>query len=293
MKRRRRLSLIVLATAAAITSAASCASANGSHPSVSGSHVLASGRQAPEGGPAHAPTPTIVLVHGAWADASSWAEVTERLQKRGFTVLAPPDTLRGVATDTANLRAFLQTLTGPVVLAGHSYGGFVITNAATGLSNIKALVYVDAYIPDTGDTVGQLTAAQPGSVLAVSDPSTVFNSVPIPGSNGDADLFVKPNLFPGFFAAGVPLNKSAVLAAGQRPFAASILTQPSGQPAWKTIPSWALIGTADRVLPPAEQRVMTARAGSHTVSVNAPHLSMISNPDAVTDVVISAVQGSE
>ncbi|WUH92831.1 alpha/beta hydrolase [Streptomyces sp. NBC_00433] len=286
MKSKRQLSLLVLATTAAVALTASCASAGGGHAPATSGH-------APAGGPSHAATPTIVLVHGAWADASSWAEVTERLQKRGFTVLAPPDTLRGVATDTANLRAFLQTLTGPVVLAGHSYGGFVITNAATGLANIKALVYVDAFIPDKGETVGQLSAAQPGSVLAVPDPSTVFNTVPIPGGNGDVDLYVKPNLFPGFFAAGVPLNKSAVLAAGQRPFAASALNEPSGVPAWKTIPSWALIGTADRVIPPAEQQIMTARAGSHTVSVKAPHLSMVSNPDAVTDVVISAVQGSD
>ncbi|WP_405587815.1 alpha/beta fold hydrolase [Streptomyces sp. NBC_01190] len=283
MKHKRKLGLAVLATTAAITLAASCAPADSGR-------TAASGRHAPADGPSHTATPTIVLVHGAWADASSWAEVTERLQKRGFTVLAPPDTLRGVATDTANLRAFLQTLTGPVVLAGHSYGGFVISNAATGLKNIKALVYIDAFIPDTGETVGQLSAAKPGSVLAVSDPSTVFNSVPIPNGGGDVDLYVKPNLFPGFFAGGVPLNKSAVLAAGQRPFAASALTEPSGVPAWKTIPSFALIGTADKVIPPAEQQVMTARAGSNTVSVNAPHLSMVSNPAAVTDVVIRAVQ---
>ncbi|MFG1807547.1 alpha/beta fold hydrolase [Streptomyces sp. NPDC049040] len=285
VKCRRHLGLIVLATTAAVALTAGCTS--------SSSHVPASSGHAPAGGPSHVATPTIVLVHGAWADASSWAEVTERLQKRGFTVLAPPNTLRGVATDTANLRAYLQTLTGPVVLAGHSYGGFVISNAATGIANIKALVYIDAFIPDKGETVGQLSAAQPGSVLAVPDPSTVFNTVPIPGGNGDVDLYVKPKLFPGFFAAGVPLNKSDVLAAGQRPFAASTLTEPSGVPAWKTIPSWALIGTADKVIPPAEQKIMTARAGSHTVSVNAPHLSMVSNPDAVTDVVISAVQGSD
>ncbi|WP_329458893.1 alpha/beta fold hydrolase [Streptomyces sp. NBC_01497] len=278
MKNKRQLTLVSLATTAAFTLAVSCASASSDH--------------APAGGPSHGRTPTIVLLHGAWADASSWAAVTERLQKRGFTVLAPPNTLRGVATDTANLKAFLQTLKGPVVLAGHSYGGFVITNAATGNKNIKALVYVDAYIPDKGETVGQLTSAKPGSALAVPDPSTVFNSVPIPNGGGDVDLYVKPKLFPGFFAAGVPLNKSAVLAAGQRPFAASILNQPSGKPAWKSIPSWALIGTADRVLPPAEQKVMTARAGSHTVSVKAPHLSMVSNPQAVTDVVIRAVQNS-
>ncbi|MFD5897116.1 MULTISPECIES: alpha/beta fold hydrolase [unclassified Streptomyces] len=278
MKNKRQLTLASLATTAALTLAVSSASASTSH--------------APAGGPSNGRTPTIVLVHGAWADASSWAEVTERLQKQGFTVLAPPNTLRGVRPDTANLKAFLQTLTGPVVLAGHSYGGFVISNAATGNKNVKALVYIDAYIPDKGETVGQLTAAKPGSALAVADPSTVFNTVPIPNQGGDVDLYVKPKLFPQIFAAGVPLNKAAVLAAGQRPLAASTLDEPSGKPAWKTIPSWALIGTADKVIPPAEQRVMTARAGSHTVSVKAPHLSMVSNPKDVTDVVIRAVQNS-
>lgn len=278
MKSKLQLPMVAIATTAAFTLTASGASATGSH--------------APAGGPSHGTTPTIVLVHGAWADASSWGAVTERLQKQGFTVLAPPNTLRGVATDTANLKAFLKTLTGPVVLAGHSYGGFVTTNAATGNKNVKALVYIDAFIPDKGETVGELTAAKPGSALAVPDPSTVFNSVPIPRGGGDADLYVKQKLFPQTFAAGVPLNKSRVLAAGQRPVAASTLDEPSGKPAWKTIPSWALIGTADKVLPPAEQKVMTARAGSHTVSVKAPHLSMVSNPKAVTDVVIKAVQNS-
>lgn len=278
MKNKRQLTLSSLATTAVLTLAVSSASASTSH--------------APAGGPSNGRTPTIVLVHGAWADASSWAEVTKRLQKQGFTVLAPPNTLRGVRPDTANLKAFLQTLTGPVVLAGHSYGGFVISNAATGNKNVKALVYIDAYIPDKGETVGQLTAAKPGSALAVADPSTVFNTVPIPNQGGDVDLYVKPNLFPQIFAAGVPLNKAAVLAAGQRPLAASTLEEPSGKPAWKTIPSWALIGTADKVIPPAEQSVMTARAGSHTVRVKAPHLSMVSNPKDVTDVVIRAVQNS-
>jgi pimeloyl-ACP methyl ester carboxylesterase len=278
MKNKLQLPLVALATTAAFSLTAGCASAGSNH--------------ATAGGPSHGRTPTVVLVHGAWADASSWAAVTERLQKQGLTVLAPPNTLRGVATDTANLKAFLRTLTGPVVLAGHSYGGFVISNAATGNENIKALVYIDAFIPDKGETVGQLSAAKPGSALAVPDPSTVFNSVPIPNGGGDVDLYVKPKLFPQIFAADVPLNKASVLAAGQRPIAASTLNQPSGKPAWKTIPSWALIGTADKVLPPAEQRVMTARAGSHTVSVNAPHLSMVSNPKAATDVVLKAVQNS-
>ncbi|MCT9114093.1 alpha/beta hydrolase [Streptomyces mirabilis] len=236
----------------------------------------------------HRPKPTIVLVHGAWADGSSWAAVTERLQHEGYTVDVPPNTLRGVATDSANLRAFLQTVKGPIVLVGHSYGGVVISNAATGNMNIKSLVYVDAYIPDKGETLGGLTAAQPGSGLAIPDPSTVFNAVPIPDGGGNVDLYVKQNLYPQIFAAGINPNKAAVLAAGQRPLAASTLAEPSGTPAWKTVPSWALIGTADKVLPPAEQKTMTVRAHSHTIQINAPHLSMVAKPDAITALINDA-----
>ncbi|MFE3168899.1 alpha/beta fold hydrolase [Streptomyces sp. NPDC059224] len=236
--------------------------------------------------------PTIVLVHGAWADGSSWAGVTERLQHQGYTVDVPPNTLRGLATDSANLHAFLQTVKGPIVLVGHSYGGEVITNAAVGIDNVKSLVYVDAFIPDNGETAGQLSAAKPGSALAVEDPSTVFNTVTIPNGGGNVDLYVKPGLFPQIFAGGVDHDKAAVLAAGQRPLAGSALSDPSGEPAWKTLPSWALIGTADKVIPPAEQQVMADRAGSHIVKVNAPHLSMVARPGAVTDLIAAAATHS-
>ncbi|MGQ4347970.1 alpha/beta fold hydrolase [Streptomyces sp. SAS_275] len=236
----------------------------------------------------HHPRPTIVLVHGAWADGSSWKYVTERLQHQGYTVKVPPNTLRGVATDSANLKSYLATIKGPIVLAGHSYGGVVISNAATGNKNVKSLVYIDAYIPDKGETVSQLTGAKDGSALNVPDPTTVFNMVPIPNGGGNVDLYVKPELFPNIFVAGYDPRQAAVLAASQRPLAASALGEPSGAPAWKTIPSWALIGTADKVLPPAEQKFLTQRAHAHTVKVNAPHLSMITNPDAVTKVITDA-----
>jgi pimeloyl-ACP methyl ester carboxylesterase len=233
-----------------------------------------------------------VLVHGAWADGSSWAAVTERLQDKGFTVDVEPNPLRGVASDAQYLKDYLANISGPIVLAAHSYGGMVITNAATGNPNVKELVYIDAYVPDQGDSVLSLTTAQPGSVLAVADPTTVFNTVPVRDAAGNiinADLFVKPALFPGYFAASVPAAKAAVLAAGQRPLQASALGEASpGVPAWKTIPSWDLIGTADRVIPPAEQQVMATRAGAHVVKVNAPHLSMVSNPDAVTALITLA-----
>jgi pimeloyl-ACP methyl ester carboxylesterase len=235
------------------------------------------------------PKPTIVLVHGAWADGSSWAGVTERLQDKGYTVDVVPDTLRGVATDSAGLHAFLEKVSGPIVLVGHSYGGMVISNAAVGVANVKSLVYVDAFIPEEGESAGQLST---GSALAVEDPTTVFNTVTIPNAGGNVDLYVKPDLFPKIFAAGVDHDKAAVLAAEQRPLAGSALSETSGPVAWKTVPSWALIGTADKVIPPAEQQYMAKRAGSHITTVDAPHLSMVAKPGTVSDLIVTAANHS-
>jgi pimeloyl-ACP methyl ester carboxylesterase len=178
-----------------------------------------------------------VLEHDAWADASSWAMVIRQLQEDGFTVYAPPNSLRGLPQDSAYLHDFLTqnaALAGqPVVLAGHSYGGAVITNAAAGDPQVKALVYVDAFIPDQGETLPQLVSAQPGSCLG-GKPATVFNLVPYPGGPaGDVDTYIKPNLAPRCFATGLPPSQAAVIAATQRPLAASALTEPSGTPAWK------------------------------------------------------------
>lgn len=235
-------------------------------------------------GPADAATrPTVVLVHGAWADGSSWTAVTKQLQRDGYTVDVLPNPLRGVASDAATVRAFLRTVPGRVVLVGHSYGGMVITNAAAGRRSVQALVYVDAYVPAVGDTVAGLTGAEPGSVLG-GDPATIFDVVPFPDGSG-ADLYVKQRLFPGFFAAGVPAEKAAALAAGQRPLSAAALTERSKAAAWRTIPSWDVVGTADRIIPPAEQEAMAARAGAHVARVDAPHLSMVSDPAAVTRVI--------
>jgi pimeloyl-ACP methyl ester carboxylesterase len=237
--------------------------------------------------------PTIVLVHGAWADGSSWSTVTKNLQHKGFTVDVEANPLRGVNSDASYLRDYLATVPGPIVLVGHSYGGMVITNAATGNSNVEALVYINAYLPRQGDTVGQLTSERPGSAL---DPNTTINIVPIRNADGtvmDADLYVKPALFPNLFAAGVSAQKAAVLAAGQRPLTNSAIGEASpNTPAWQTIPSWDLIGTADQVIPPAEQQLMATRAGAHVVKVDAPHLSMVSDPVAVTDLITTAAAHS-
>ena len=237
-------------------------------------------------------TPVIVLVHGAWADASGWSAVILRLQDDGFTVYAPPNPLRGLPQDSAYLRDFLTknpALAGqPVVLAGHSYGGAVVTNAATGDPRVRALVYVDAFIPDQDETIGQLAAAQPGSCL-LGNPADIFDSAPYPGGQaGDVDLYIKPSLVPGCFANGLDPRQVAVIAATQRPLPASAFAEPSGPPAWKTIPSWAVIGTADQVIPPAELTFMAKRAGAQITEVNAGHLSMIADPQTVAEVIEQA-----
>jgi pimeloyl-ACP methyl ester carboxylesterase len=240
------------------------------------------------------PKPTVVLVHGAWADGSSWDKVAAKVQHDGYRVVTPPDELRGVSWDAQNLRAYLDTITGPIVLVGHSYGGMVITNAALGDQQVKALVYVDAYIPDVDDTVMSLTGAMPGSVFA-ADPSTLFNQVVVPhGPDQAADLYVKPSVFgPAFTGPSVPAPDVALLAARQRPLSSAALNEKSGEPAWRTIPSWSVIGRQDAVIPPAEQVVMSKRARAHTVEVNAPHLSMVTAPGAVTDQIEAAARATD
>jgi pimeloyl-ACP methyl ester carboxylesterase len=236
--------------------------------------------------------PTIVLVHGAWAGSSSWDGVISRLQHEGYTVDAPPYPLQGLSSDSAYLASYLSTINGPVILVGHSYGGAVISDAAAGNPNVKALVYVDAYIPDVGETVAGLTGAKQGSALAVA-PQDVFNFVPYPGApSGDAELYVKTSVFRTAFANGLSNNQAAVLAATQSPVVASALKEPATAAAWKTIPSWSVVGTADHVIPPAEQESMAARAHAHVTKIDAGHLSMISHPDAVAGVILQAAKAT-
>jgi len=236
--------------------------------------------------------PTIVLVHGAWADSGSWNAVTAILQHDGYTVYAPPNPLQGLVTDTASISDFLHSITGPVVLVGHSYGGEVITNAADGNSNVKALVYDDAYLPAQGEDLMDLTTAGSCFYLPPAEQSTVFSPVTTPGAPSGTDVYVKQGVFPGCFANGLPASVGAVLAATQRPLATNALTDLSGVPAWKTIPSWDIIGMNDRVVTPAEQLFMAHRAGAHITEVNAPHLSMISDPGVVARVIIQAARAT-
>ena len=234
--------------------------------------------------------PSIVLVHGAWADGSSWSRVIALLQDKGYTVYAPANPLRGLASDSAYIADFLHSITGPIVLVGHSYGGAVITNAATGNPNVEALVFVDAFAPDQGESLGQLSSIPPPPGLSPSclagDPTQVFNFVPL--SSGGIDTYVKQSLFPSCFANDLPPSQGAVLASTQRAFALSALPEKSGVPAWKTIPSWYLVGTIDLAIPSWAQLFMAQRAGSTIVQVRASHLSMISHAPAVSDLIQQA-----
>jgi pimeloyl-ACP methyl ester carboxylesterase len=237
--------------------------------------------------------PTVVLVHGAWADSSSWSGVVGRLQRAGYTVDVPPNPLLGLSFDSDVLASYLRTVSGPIIVVGHSYGGAVITNAATGDAQVKALVYVDAYMPAQGETILRLTGAKPGSAL--TNVAATFNAVPFTGLSGpDDELYVKPSVFHADFAADLSTSDAAILASEQRPLAASVLQQPSGPPAWKSIRSYVLIGTADRVLPPAEQEAMAARAHATVVKVaGGSHLTLISHPGAVSRLIERAAHASQ
>jgi pimeloyl-ACP methyl ester carboxylesterase len=235
--------------------------------------------------------PSIVLVHGAWADANSWAPVLRRLRRDGHDAVAIANNLRGPASDAANVRAYLETIDGPIVLVGHSYGGFVITNAATGVANVKALVYVDAFIPDEGQTGAGLTAPDSAVAPALANPTSVFKLVPYPNApQGVVDTYLLPEVVTNSFANDLSPDDAAIVYATQRPLSTLTLAEPSGPPAWKSIPAWAVIGTHDRIIPPAAQRSMAEHAGAKITELAAPHVSMLSNPDEVAAVIEQAAR---
>src|ERR1700722_8706194 len=235
------------------------------------------------------PKPTIVLVHGAWADGSSWNAVSTELQGQGFTVLTPPNLLHGVASDAAYVASFLaQRTTGPVVLFGHSYGGVVITNAGAAGGEVRPLVYVDAFIPDAGEPVFQILGGS-GSALDVPDPTTVLDIVGYPGGpEGDAEGFLKPDTVHNSFAQDLPEADRWLIVESQRPITLSANTVGSGAPLYKTVPSWTVVGTDDRVIPPDTQRHMAERAGATVSEVAGSHVSMVSHPQASIDAILAA-----
>lgn len=232
------------------------------------------------------PKPTVVLVHGAFADASGWNAVVERLQSKGYPVIAPANPLRGLASDAAQIRSVIDSVDGPVVLVAHSYGGAVITNAATGAPNVRALVYVAAFAPDLDENLAGLLAMNPGSHL--SEEALIFR----PHATG-VDGYVHPDVFHDVFAQDLPKKQAAVMAATQRPGDSTTLGDHSAAPAWKTIPSWYVVASRDHLIPPKTQRFMAERAGATTVEVRTSHVAMIANPKAVTDVIVRAARATD
>jgi pimeloyl-ACP methyl ester carboxylesterase len=226
--------------------------------------------------------PTVVLVHGAWADASGWNDVAHSLQGKGYDVIAPANPLRGVPTDAAYLKTVLASIKGPIVLVGHSYGGMVMTNAATGNANVKALVYIAAFAPDQGETAGGIEQINPGSQAAGA------NLTIRPFDGGGKDVYITPADFHHVFCQDVPARQSALMAAEQRPLSLSAFADVSGVPAWKTIPSWYMVASHDRAIPPATERFMAKRMKATTVEVDSSHVAMISHPAAVTKLVLRA-----
>ena len=232
--------------------------------------------------------PTVVLVHGSFADASGWNGVIERLSRDGYPVLAPANPLRSLSGDAEYLASVLKTIPGPVVLVGHSYGGAVITNAATQASNVKALVYVAAFAFDKGETAFGTIASFPGSKLPLALQVRPYQA---PGDFG-LDGYIDLARFHEVFCADLPAATAAVMATSQRPSTMASGAEPSGEPAWKTIPSWYMVAKQDRVIPPDAERFMAKRAGARTIELDSSHVAMISHPDAVTDLIRSAATGT-
>ena len=233
------------------------------------------------------PKPTIVLVHGAWADSSGWDAQVETLQRQGYPVVAPANPLRGLDVDSAYLRSVLTTIDGPIVLVGHSYGGAVITNAARGVPNVKALVYIAGFAPAAGESTAQLVARDPGSEIG---PDTlIFRPYPLPGGGQGTDLYVDQDGFRNAFASDLPRRTADRMQAEQRPFSQEAFESVSGEPAWETIPSWYLVSARDKTIPPVTQRFMAERAQATVEEVDASHVSMISEPGVVDRMILRAV----
>ena len=229
--------------------------------------------------------PTVVLVHGAWADATGFDGSIRSLHDQGYRTIGFANPLRGLQSDAAYLADLLQTIEGPIVLVGHSYGGAVITNAATGNDQVAGLVYVNGWALDEGESIGQLLELNEGSVVPPALREVPFKN---PDGSDGVDLYLDQDAFPATFAGDVDEATARVMAATLRPWSAAALGATSGPPAWKSIPSWYLLGTEDKAIPPATQRFMAERAGSTIEEVPASHAAMVSQPDVVTTLIVTA-----
>jgi pimeloyl-ACP methyl ester carboxylesterase len=237
--------------------------------------------------PSAIPPLTVLLVHGAFADASGWNGVVERLHARGVPVIAPANPLRGITVDSAYITGVLKSVPGPVLAVGHSYGGAVITNAATHADNVVGLVYVAGFAPNEGERLIDAESVSRDSVL---------NSALLPlqypigqGPETAVEFAIDPAKFHEAFAADLPMEQAAVMAATQRPVAELAFSEPSGMPAWKNLPSWTVVATGDTAAGADVIRSMAERAGAVITEVEGSHVIMMSQPQAVTDVILSAI----
>jgi pimeloyl-ACP methyl ester carboxylesterase len=225
--------------------------------------------------------PTVVLVHGAFADSSSWTGVIERLQATDVPVIAPANPLRGVTTDSAYLANVLQEIEGSVVLVGHSYGGAVISNAAATAPNVVGLVFVAAFAPEEGEKLGDVTGTSKDAILGTALVQHDYD--------GSVEFSIDPAKFQEAFAADLPAGQAAVMATTQRPIGADGFSDASAGAAWKKLPSWAVVGTADKAAGTDLTRSMAERAGAKITEVDSSHVVMVSQPQAVADVILEAV----
>ena len=230
--------------------------------------------------------PTVVLVHGAFADSSSWNGVAKILQRDGYRVVAAANPLRSVSGDAAYVSSLVDGIEGPVVLVGHSYGGQVITTAANGHDNVKSLVYVAAFAPDAGEAAAELAGKFPGGTLGAA------LAPPVKLADGGVDLYIDQTKFQQQFAHDVPVAEAALMAVGQRPIAEAALKEKSGTPAWKSLPSWFVYGDGDRNIPAKALGFMAERANSkHTVVIKgASHVVMVSHPKHVAALIEEAAK---
>jgi len=232
--------------------------------------------------------PTVVLVHGAFADGgASWNGVIERLQAEGIQVTAPANPLRGISIDSAYIDSLLNQIPGPVLAVGHSYGGAVITNAATNANNVVGLVYVAAFAPDEGEPLGAIASNSGDSVI-----NPTLRPLQYPtgeGAETAVEFTIDPAEFHDVFAADLPAEQTSLMAATQRPLSALPFSEPTGVPAWKKLPSWAVIATGDKVIGTDAVRSMAERAGAKITDVEGSHVIMMSQPEVVAEVILTAL----
>ncbi|WP_209305797.1 alpha/beta fold hydrolase [Mycobacterium sp. PS03-16] len=233
--------------------------------------------------------PTVVLVHGAFADSSSWNGVIKNLAADGYPVIAAANPLRGLHSDAEYVRSVLNSVPGPVVLAGHSYGGSVMSQAAAEQPNVKALVYIASFLLEEGESTSELAGKFPGAELGPAlDPVTF----PLPDGNTGEDLYIRQDEFRRVFAADVPPDVADLMAATQRPITAAALAEPASKAAWKTIPSWNMVTTGDLAIPAESMRFMGERAGATNSEIDASHAVTVSQPDAVADLIKEAANAA-